>query len=248
MLKNAIKWILFGLASLIPFSSIACHPVVQYYQHNSSHSVVRFESKPGPAVIYIDGNKIDVTPLTVDLEIYQQQERNITAIPVNPTHYRQDITISAGLVPSNIYFNVDIKPLNSAPYEESNNSSLDPCSAPSPVLYFDIDVHRLSKKQTSSIEHFSQSLLCHDNLRIRIFGYADDTGTEQYNIRLSLQRAESVKATLIQLGVPLNSINLFGYGSVNAVNEHSMPVSLDYNRKVNFEIEQMTINTGESMD
>ena len=47
---------------------------------------------------------------------------------------------------------------------------------------------------------------------IDIVGFTDSTGTPEYNTRLSLARAESVRELLVELGVPLTSISVRGAG------------------------------------
>jgi outer membrane protein OmpA-like peptidoglycan-associated protein len=53
-----------------------------------------------------------------------------------------------------------------------------------------------------------QWLKDHAGVRFYVEGYASSTGTETYNLHLSLQRAEWVKQLLIRKGIPENRIKL----------------------------------------
>jgi OOP family OmpA-OmpF porin len=50
-------------------------------------------------------------------------------------------------------------------------------------------------------------------VRIELGGHTDSTGTEEHNIRLSLERAGSVKQYLINKGINPLRIKAVGYGS-----------------------------------
>lgn len=59
-----------------------------------------------------------------------------------------------------------------------------------------------------------------DKLRsVRIAGYTDRLGGEAYNQRLSQRRAESVKAYLVEQGVPASRISAEGFGKADQVKD-----------------------------
>ncbi|HEY0504707.1 MAG TPA: OmpA family protein [Lysobacter sp.] len=53
--------------------------------------------------------------------------------------------------------------------------------------------------------------------RIKVIGHADELGSAAYNMRLSVQRAEAVKAYLVSRGVPAAAIATEGRGSADPV-------------------------------
>ena len=55
------------------------------------------------------------------------------------------------------------------------------------------------------------------NLRAEIAGHTDSSGEDAYNLRLSEQRAEAVKAYLVSRGVPAAAIATEGRGSADPV-------------------------------
>lgn len=56
------------------------------------------------------------------------------------------------------------------------------------------------------------------NSAITIEGFADPAGTEQYNLRLSRERAENVQRTLASLGIS-SPTRVIGYGESRQVNQ-----------------------------
>lgn len=57
-----------------------------------------------------------------------------------------------------------------------------------------------------------ESLAAGNKRIIRVGGHTDATGDEAFNLKLSEQRAEAVRKSLIDLGVPAEAIQAAGYG------------------------------------
>lgn len=58
-------------------------------------------------------------------------------------------------------------------------------------------------------------LLRNDHLQVRLDGYADPRGTDEYNNVLAMYRAENVAAALNEMGVPKSRIEIFHHGAVS---------------------------------
>lgn len=103
--------------------------------------------------------------------------------------------------------------------------------------FFDFNSASLKPGAYSEISRVSTVLNRYPQTRIRIAGHTDSTGSEEYNYRLSQQRADSVKNALTQRGVDPRRIETTGYGE-------SMPISSNdaMNRRV--EIIIIPIQTG----
>jgi outer membrane protein OmpA-like peptidoglycan-associated protein len=69
------------------------------------------------------------------------------------------------------------------------------------IIYFDFDAEQSVAKSAKTIEKIAKQLEERPNLSIRLIGYADPTGDETYNMRLSQRRAEACQKALIELGV-----------------------------------------------
>ena len=89
-------------------------------------------------------------------------------------------------------------------------------------IYFDTDVSTLRPESFPYLDAFVQFLTVHPSYKIHITGHTDDTGTQEHNLTLSLQRAESVGTYLKEHGISAERITTEGVGS-------SQPVSLTDN-------------------
>ncbi|MEJ7733228.1 MAG: OmpA family protein [Polyangiaceae bacterium] len=72
--------------------------------------------------------------------------------------------------------------------------------------------------------------------RVHIKGHADDTGTEEYNLRLSESRARSVRKMLVDNGVTGNRLTVEAFGESKPREEGTTEQARQENRRVEFEI------------
>jgi peptidoglycan-associated lipoprotein len=79
-------------------------------------------------------------------------------------------------------------------------------------VYFDYDRYNVRADQANITEADAKFLNEHPNLPILIEGHCDDRGSEEYNLALGDNRANSVKADLVKLGVSANRIRTISYG------------------------------------
>ncbi|MGB5893266.1 MAG: OmpA family protein, partial [Ignavibacteriaceae bacterium] len=64
----------------------------------------------------------------------------------------------------------------------------------------------------------------------------DQVGSDNYNDKLSLQRAESVKKYLIAKGVDSSRLNTVGKGKRDLLFKENDPTSRFYNRRIEFRV------------
>jgi OmpA-OmpF porin, OOP family len=85
--------------------------------------------------------------------------------------------------------------------------------APTPVsyvIYFEFDSARVTSRAESTIQDAASAIKRQQATRITVTGHTDLSGSDQYNLRLSMRRANAVKAALMRLGVPADSIAVLG--------------------------------------
>jgi OOP family OmpA-OmpF porin len=110
---------------------------------------------------------------------------------------------------------------------------------------FDFDSARLRMPQPKLDEIASALSGSTQTDNLTITGYTDRLGSEQYNQRLSQQRADAVKAYLVSKGINASRMNAQGKGESNPVvqcsqkNRAALIKCLEPNRRV--EVEQITI-------
>jgi outer membrane protein OmpA-like peptidoglycan-associated protein len=82
------------------------------------------------------------------------------------------------------------------------------------------------------LDEVAKQLVAVPELKIEIAGHTDSRGTRIRNIRLSLARAESVRAYLVMQGVPAERLTARGYGPDKPVASNAGPNGRAMNRRV----------------
>ena len=85
-------------------------------------------------------------------------------------------------------------------------------------------------------EVLAEVLRQYPQLRVRIEGHTDSIGSASYNQRLSVRRAESVKAYLVSKGIEPNRIYTEGKGEKQPVADNKTRDGRAKNRRVEIEV------------
>jgi len=85
-------------------------------------------------------------------------------------------------------------------------------AATSFMVFFDWDRSNLSQQALTTIGQAAQAFKTKGSARITATGHTDTSGPENYNMALSLRRANAVKDALVQNGVPATAIAVVGRG------------------------------------
>lgn len=80
------------------------------------------------------------------------------------------------------------------------------------VLYFQFDRIDLTPDSVGLLEHMKEEVAAMPAAEVVIIGHTDTMGSESRNDRLSLRRAEVVRAALIAIGIPPSAISVAGRG------------------------------------
>ena len=75
---------------------------------------------------------------------------------------------------------------------------------------------------------------------IRVEGHTDSVGNRDNNLRLSEERARSVRVYLVEQGIDANRITSIGYGQERPVGDNSTREGRAENRRVEFNILEMS--------
>ena len=101
-------------------------------------------------------------------------------------------------------------------------------------ILFDIDKSIVKEGVKTHLDTLSKALFENRDLRIKIDGYTCNLGSENYNLKLSLNRAKSIKEYLVENKVPSNSITVEGYGESDPIENNTSEVNRAQNRRVEF--------------
>jgi hypothetical protein len=104
--------------------------------------------------------------------------------------------------------------------------------APSYLVFFDWDKSNLSPQAVATISQAAAAYKANGSARITDVGNTDTSGSPDYNMALSLRRADAVKRALIQNGVPAAAIDTTGRGETNLLVPTADSVREPQNRRV----------------
>ncbi len=98
-------------------------------------------------------------------------------------------------------------------------------------ITFAFDKHELSPEAKMNLDENLQKLSSQPNLPIVIKGYTDSTGPEEYNQKLSEQRAQAVYDYFSSKGVSPERMKTLGYGESQPVADNSTAQGRGLNRR-----------------
>jgi hypothetical protein len=107
-----------------------------------------------------------------------------------------------------------------------------PAQPSSFMVFFDWDRSNLSAQAQQTISQAAQAYKSRGSARITATGHTDTSGPENYNMALSLRRANAVKSSLVQNGVPAQAIEVIGKGESSPLVATGDGVREPQNRRV----------------
>ena len=127
--------------------------------------------------------------------------------------------------------------------QQQNQAVSAPSAAPMSrnyAVYFDTDKATLSPESTATIAQAASAFKANGGRAVAVSGHTDTTGTPDYNLRLSQQRAATVSNELLRDGVPTAAIAALGYGEQNLPVPTAANVPERRNRSVDIVISERT--------
>ncbi len=106
-------------------------------------------------------------------------------------------------------------------------------------IYFETDSAVIQSRSFPIIDAVAATLNGNPQISLlEVQGHADERSSDQYNIRLTRDRAASVVEALVQRGVLRDRLRSAGYGERCPVDPRSNPEAWERNRRVEFKIVQ----------
>lgn len=111
-------------------------------------------------------------------------------------------------------------------------------AAPPPVIpalkgaNFDFDRAVVRPADFSNLDQDVTTLKQWGNVKVEVAGHTDSIGTEEYNMGLSLRRAEAVRSYLIDRGIAADRLTVKGYGESQPIADNATAAGRFKNRRV----------------
>jgi len=103
-----------------------------------------------------------------------------------------------------------------------------------PPIFFQQSKAVILEESYGDLERLASTMLEMPRLHIRIEGHTDNVGKAEDLLRLSEDRADAIKAFLVQKGISKDRIQTAGYGPKYPLNDNSTDELRSQNRRVEF--------------
>ena len=106
------------------------------------------------------------------------------------------------------------------------------------VVYFDFKSSELSQRSQNQLQILADVLNIIQKNSLKVYGHADEIGSQDFNMNLSIERALSVKNFLISKGIETAKIDVYGKGESQEWLPNRLasgtdnPIGRSYNRRV----------------
>jgi len=99
-------------------------------------------------------------------------------------------------------------------------------------VLFDFDKYTLKPGAREKLAKVSGILLAYPGLKVKLEGHTDSVGTDDYNMKLSQERADAVRDYLVSQGVSVSSLSSVGLGKADPVATNDTDSGRQQNRRV----------------
>jgi outer membrane protein OmpA-like peptidoglycan-associated protein len=111
-------------------------------------------------------------------------------------------------------------------------------------VLFDFNQYTLKPGAREKLAKVSGIILAYPGLKIQLEGHTDSVGSDDYNLKLSQQRADSVRGYLVSQGVPPDTMTSTGLGKADPVATNDTATGRQQNRRVDMVVSGDPIGLG----
>jgi peptidoglycan-associated lipoprotein len=133
-----------------------------------------------------------------------------TVTPTESTSYHLAVRGEGGSADATARVTVNAPPAVQVPV--STMSAEQEFKANVQDIFFDYDTYDVRTDAQATLSHNATFLASHPNVKVVIGGYCDERGSNEYNLALGQNRADSAKNALVTAGVAANRIRVVSYG------------------------------------
>ena len=105
-------------------------------------------------------------------------------------------------------------------------------------IFFDYDNYDIRPDAQATLAKDADYLIAHPQIKIVIGGYCDERGSDEYNLVLGQNRAQSAKSALVTAGVAADRIRVISYGKEKPFCTESNEQCWQLNRRAGFTIDR----------
>ncbi|HET6510585.1 MAG TPA: OmpA family protein [Candidatus Kapabacteria bacterium] len=102
------------------------------------------------------------------------------------------------------------------------------------LVFFDFNSATLKRESFPDLNRAASLLIDNPNMLVTVAGHTDSVGSDEYNLKLSQDRATSVKAYLVGRGAKQSQIEAIGYGETQPRADNGTEEGRALNRRVEF--------------
>jgi outer membrane protein OmpA-like peptidoglycan-associated protein len=103
-------------------------------------------------------------------------------------------------------------------------------------VHFDFDKATLRPDSYDQLKELLEYLQRHEEIKIEIAGHTDNIGTNEHNLRLSQERATTIRNYLVGKGIKATRLTAKGYGASEPVADNSTEEGRQLNRRTEVKI------------
>jgi OOP family OmpA-OmpF porin len=110
-----------------------------------------------------------------------------------------------------------------------------PAAAPAPALVgvnFDFDQSYIRPDDVAKLDQDVATLKQAGDMKVEVAGHTDSIGTDEYNMGLSMRRADAVRMYLIDKGIAPDRLTVRGYGESQPIADNETEAGRFQNRRV----------------
>jgi outer membrane protein OmpA-like peptidoglycan-associated protein len=112
-------------------------------------------------------------------------------------------------------------------------------------IRFDADKSDIAPQYRGILKRIGSVLMPLKGYSIYVYGYTDDSGTKDYNLKLSVRRARAVRDSLVQGGIGSSLISTKGFGKSEPRVRGNTAKARAANRRVEIGIVDSTLQSGD---
>jgi peptidoglycan-associated lipoprotein len=160
-----------------------------------------------------------------------------TVTPMSSTTYDLTAKGAGGSAEASVRITVNaappiaMTPINSISAEEAFKANVDD-------IFFNYDKYEIRGDAQATLAKDSKYLLSHPNAKNQIGGYCDERGSNEYNLALGQNRADSAKNVLVDDDVSASRIRVISYGKEKPFCTEATEACWQENRRAGFTLDR----------